>query len=350
MSTYEKNMAEVIAFFDIELPFWIGLKDGVYKIMVDGKIWPIELYNDKWKVSMSNEIDHDAPITALVNNREELKDIQNVFKHSPYYHKEKLYSMIRTNFVWTTDGELSKEEARKIFINNFNWCKTTLLDRINRFIEIYRTSGSPDRIPYTLCTYDLCRNWWYSILLNGKWIEGSKIGFDLYANMDKPPIMLDEPVQKDIVEKLKSGYVPSPSHLLFENAISSHIRGRYITASIESFTAFDIFLLNFLQEIFEEKQYDKELIKYLMKCCNNFNFMLLDGMRIALGKSYNQIDQKLWDQWCKFISPLRNDVIHRAKNVTEKESETVIKVLTEIVNSLNNYLDKNKKTLNTKSN
>ena len=241
MSIYEKNMAEVITFFDIELPFWLGLKDGVYKIMVDGKIWPIELYNDKWKVAMSNEIDHDVPTTTLVNSRDEAKEIHNVFKQSPYYHKEKLNSMIRTNFVWTVEGEISKEDAKKLFEKHFNWCKTTLLDRINRFIEIYRTSGVEDRIPYPLCYFDLCRNWWYSILLNGEWLEGSKIGFGIYADITKPPIMLNEKIQKEIIEKLKAGYIPPPAYLLFENAIGSHIRGRYKTAIIEGITAFEIF-------------------------------------------------------------------------------------------------------------
>jgi hypothetical protein len=276
----------------------------------------------------------------LVNSRDEAKQIHNVFKHNPYYHKEKLNSMIRTNFVWTIEGDITKEEGKKLFEKHFNWCKTTLLDRVNRFIDIYRTSGVEDRIPYPLCHFDLSRNWWYSILLNGEWIEGSKIGFGIYGNITKPPIMLNETVQKNILEKLKAGYIPPPAYLLFENAVSSHIRGRYKTAVFEGITAFEIFLINFLFARFEEKQYEKELMEYLTKRCNNFNFMLLDGMKIAVGQAFNQIDKKSWDQWDKMISPLRNDVIHRAKDVTEQESETVIKVLDQMVNSINTFFDK----------
>ena len=42
-----------------------------------------------------------------------------------------------------------------------------------------------------------------------------------------------------------------------------------------------------------------------------------DGMKIAFGKSLDKIDNKLWNQWCKEIYPMRNDVIHRNKNVSE---------------------------------
>lgn len=40
-----RKMAKVEVFFEVELPFWLGLKDGLYEIMVNGKVCPIELSN-----------------------------------------------------------------------------------------------------------------------------------------------------------------------------------------------------------------------------------------------------------------------------------------------------------------
>ena len=327
-------MAKVEVLFEVELPFWLSMDDGKYDINIDNKIWPIELYNDKWHVAMSNEIDHKKEESAYPNNRKEAEEIHKIFKDKDYYHKEKLKTVLKTGFGWEIAGSVTRKDAKEKFENEFDWCKKTLLERINRFIEIYRTTEPSNKIPHVLSYFDLSNNWIYSIFLDGNWIEGGRIGYNIYHDLRSPPPKVEKEIQNKIILKLKNGFLPPTGLLMFENALGLHERGRYRNAIVEITSAFDIFLVDFLNKEFEKKKYEEQLIKYLISRCKDFNFMLKEGLKIAKGKSFGEIDDKLLDKFKQEVLKLRNDVIHRGIKVTQKESENAIKIINEMMSKI----------------
>jgi hypothetical protein len=339
-------LAKVEVIYEAELPFWLSMKDGEYKINIKGKIWPFYLYNDRWKVVMRNELDHSAESMILVDESQ-AKNIKSDFPNEPYYHKEKLKTIVRGGFGWPMVDGITVENAYKKFRNEVRWANDTFLTGINKFIELYRISNTNDRIPYVLSIFDISRSWWYSLFLNNKQIGGGVMGYDIYPTLRKRSSPIDTVIQKDIVKKLESGYSPPTEQLIFENAVGLHIRGRFRTAVIEAFTAFDLFLTTFLRLKFEQKNYDQKLIDYLISRCNNFGFILGKGMELAIGKSFNKINprSKLWKKWQEDVSPLRNDIIHRGKDVSRKESTNVIDVLNAMINEIvkNENANKNKR-------
>lgn len=327
-------MVKEEVFFEVELPFWLNMDDGKYDVNVDGNLWPIELFNDKWHVSMSNEIDHKIEESAYPGSRKEAEDIHKNIKNKDYYHKEKLKTVIKTGFGWNLPLNTTIEDAKRKFQDEFNWCKKTLLERINRFIEIYRTTEPNNKIPHVLSDFDLSHNWLYSIILDGKWVEGGRIGYNLYHDLRNPPTILRTEIQNNIRSKLKNGFIPPTGLLMFENALGLHERGRYRNAVVEITSAFDIFLVDFLNKEFEKKELEEQLINYLISQCKDFNFMLKEGLKIAKGRSFGEVDDKLLNRFKQDVLKLRNDVIHRGANITQKDSENAVRIVNEMISKI----------------
>lgn len=321
-------MAKVEVYFEVELPFWLRMKDGKYNITIDKKNWPIYLFNDKWRVAMGNELDGTGKVEALPNNRDEALKVPQRFKDKKYYHYEKLKTVIKTGFGWEIPGN-TKEEARKKVKKEFNWCKRTLLKQINRFIEIYRDTIG-DQISHTLGYFDLSKNWWYSILLEGKWIEGNKIVYS--PELGSPSPLIEDSAQQDIAGRLKMGFVPPLWKLLFQNAISLHQLGKYNTSYIECITSFEIFLAEFLRNKFEQKGYGNALIQTLIEK-RHIGFLLDEGLEIATGKPFHEISPELWNEWTGNGKVLkrRNDIIHRGIDVSREQTKKAIEVVDQMI-------------------
>lgn len=148
---------------------------------------------------------------------------------------------------------------------------------------------------------------------------------------DDIPPNLDKKIQDSIRSKLKNGFIPPTELLMYENALGLHARGRYRDAVIEIISAFDIFLVNFLIKKYNEKGFDNTLIDFLKDRCKDFHFMLKDGFKIAVKKSFPEIDNNLFKDFTQNILPLRNDIIHRGKKVTDKLSKNAIQTIDQMM-------------------
>lgn len=322
-------MAKVEVNFEVELPFWLRMKDDKYDLLIDKKNWPIYLFNDKWQVEMGNQLDGSGEVTALPNDTTEALRIPKRFKNRPYHHFKKLKTVIKTGFGWEIPGNVTIDDARKKVKKEFDWCKRTLLEQINRFIETYRDIVG-DQISYTLGYFDLSKNWWYSILLDSKWIEGNKIVYS--PELGKPSPMIDNSTQQAVAIRLKLGHSPPLWRLLFQNAISLHQLSKYRTSYIECTTAFEIFLAEFLKNKFKQKGFGKALIRSLIEK-NRIGFHLTDGLEIAIGKPFHKINSKLWSEWKGKgkVWNLRNDIIHRGTDISIQQSRKAIEVIDQMI-------------------
>jgi hypothetical protein len=342
MIVYSKDeiMNRVKAEFEAELPFWLCMDNDKYEILIDGKIWFIELYNDSWSISMGNEL--DGTIAPIVLVSEDIaKESDKNYPNELYYHKQKLKTVLQMGFSWNLDEKATEENAKAIFEKHLKWCTQTFLKATNRFIEIYRTSDTKDKIPTALGHLDISSNWWYTLYLNDDVIERVRLGLDYYSIIRRPPFKTNKKVQTEIANKLKTDYMPPSWQLILENAVGLHRRGNYRMAVIESNTGFELFLIDYLRKKYKEKNYDENLINHLL-CRPNPNFMLKEGLERAIGVQFNKIDKDdLWDMWTNKkdgIRKLRNDIIHNGlTKISSTQSKNTLETIDDMIMAILNF-------------
>lgn len=334
MIVYSKDeiMNKAIAGFEAELPFWLCMDNGKYEIMIDGKIWLIELFNDRWSISMGNELDGKIPLIAIAPENIAKESDKN-YPNESYYHKQKLKTVLQMGFSWNLEGKATEQNAKALFEKHLKWCTQTFLKATNRFIEIYRTSDTKDKIPTALGPLDISSNWWYTLFLNDDVIERVRLGLDFYSIIRRPPFKTNKKVQKEIASKLKTDYMPASWELILENATGLHRRGNYRMAVMESNIGFELFLIDYLRKKYEEKNYDGNLINHLLRR-PDLNFMLKEGLELAVGVQFNKIDKELWDVWTNKkdgIRKLRNDIIHHGlTKISPKQSKNALETIDSI--------------------
>jgi len=263
-------MIWVEAHFEAELPFWICMNDGIYGIYVDGKPcptngkpWEIRVYNDRWLIEMGNQLDRHTPMIAILPTKLAKKS-EKLFPDQPYYHKRKMRTVLVMGFKWKLKDKSTTKDAKEHVNKHWQWCTNTFIKSTNRFIDIYRTSGTEDKVPTSVGLYDLSFNWWHTLVLDNKIVERVRLGLDAYPVIQNPPVKVNKDIQEEIVGKLASLYEPATWKLIIENGMSYNRRGKYRMAVIEMYSGFELFMINFLKRKYNDKGYDNQLINYLM--------------------------------------------------------------------------------------
>lgn len=334
-------MSYVKVGFEAELPFWLCMDNKKYGIFIDGKPcqasgkpWIINLSNDKWLIEMGNILDGQPMVSIL--STADAKKVDEIFPEAPYYHKRKLRTVIDMGFSWEIKEKATPEDAKEKLKEEWDWCWKSFLKSINRFVDIYRTSDTKDKVPLKIGKYDLSFNWWYTLLLDDKLVERVRLGLDAYPVIQTPPIKVDRDVQDEISQKLASTYDPPPWRLIFENGRGFHRRGKYRMAVIEVYSGFESFLIDFIKKKYKEKGYEEKLIAHLMHL-TDLNFMLTRGLELSLGKTFENIDPSLWNEWTKKdgVQALRREIVHRNRTIVlEEESDNAIKVINEMIKKI----------------
>ncbi len=336
-------MSSVKVKFVVELPFWLCMDNGKYGIYIDGKPcqvngepWLIRLSNDKWLIEMGNILDEKSPMIAIVST-EDAKKIDKIFPKAKYHHKRKLRTVIQMGFSWKIKDDAKPKDAKDKLEKEWKWCTDSFIKSVNRFIDIYRTSNTIDKIPTSIGLYELSFNWWYTLYLDKKEIETLRLGLDAYPIVQKPPFKVKKETQLSIAEKLPSEYEPPSWKLIIENGATFHRRGNYRMAVIESYSGFELFMIDYLKNKYKEKELEQPLIDYLMNR-TELNHMLNHGLYLTIGKKFNQINNELWSKWDNNkdgVRQLRHEIVHDGRiAVTKEESEKAINVINSMIKKL----------------
>lgn len=338
-------MSIVKVSFEAELPFWLCMDDGKYGIYIDGKPcqadgnpWIIELSNKKWLIEMGNTLDGYIPLIAILSAKEATK-ARYLFPKKAYYHKRKLRTLISMGFGWEIKDTENPTDAKEKLKEEWNWSMKSFQKSVNRFIDIYKSSDTKDKVPTQLGRYDLSFNWWYTLFLDDKIIERVRLGLDAYPVIQIPPIKVEKEVQDEISKKLASTYNPPSWKLIIENGATYHRRGNYRMAVIESYSGFELFMIEYLKRKYKEKEYDQPLIDYLMNR-TELNHMLNHGLFLAIGQRFSQLDNTLWSRWDNSdngVRQLRHDIVHNGRiDIKKDESENAIEVINLMITKLIN--------------
>lgn len=136
---------------------------------------------------------------------------------------------------------------------------------------------------------------------------------------------------KELKSRMKLGEKPDLYKLLMLSSKSSMESGDYTLSVVESYQALEIFLENYLKNLFvkkgiSEKDYTKTLEKH-WRTKERLNEVLKD----LKGSSLNQ-NKVLWNTWCHHYDQTRKMVIHYGKDPSEKEVLEMFNINEAVIN------------------
>lgn len=107
---------------------------------------------------------------------------------------------------------------------------------------------------------------------------------------------------------------------LMLNAYDYHYYGNYRMSVIESGTAFEVFVEKFLADTYRNLGKDDKKISDILEA--GLANLLKDHIKIVTGLDFHSSAQH--KEWEKHAYRVRNDVIHRGKNVSAQESKITL--------------------------
>jgi len=249
------------------------------------------------------------------------KNVTKTRDNTGYFRYSKLFIEIDTNY--------SKEQLK----DNSQYKETSLSEIrektheiVNRILDIYRFVTNENHIERLSDInirdiYFVDHNIGFNFLKMGSGIES--------AIVNRPKTEIDA-----IRKTLKDGS-PCPIYeLLFLNAEASYHKRMFTLAVVESFQALEIFLENFLISklncVLSEKEVDEKLGK-TWRTKERLKTLLPEvGVKPPLE------DRGLWDHWCTMYDKIRNEVIHKGKEIGATETRKTIDLNKEMVNWIKN--------------
>lgn len=232
-------------------------------------------------------------------NIERIKEQVGVFRYTL------LYIQLDTNYTLEV---IDRKDAGAL-----NEVKEIALKITNRLLDAYRFVTKEAHIQ-RLGTLEISQIY-FKQHNQGFYISSTGFGIET-ARMNRSKEEFIE-----IGRLLKEDERPPLSDLLLLDAKSSADTRDFSLCVVQSFQALEIYLENLLiNELKALSKTDQEISAYLGKYWRTKD-RLREALRELKGKSLSDIDRKLWDEWCTCYEQIRNEVVHKGKEPSQKEAE-----------------------------
>ncbi|MGD0785804.1 MAG: hypothetical protein ABR969_08305 [Sedimentisphaerales bacterium] len=244
------------------------------------------------------------------------KNVTKTNDNTGFFRYTKLFIEIDTNYSkeqLKSDGKFGEAAITEI--------TEKIYEIINRIIDIYRFITNENHIERLNSInirdiYFVNHNLGFYILKMGAGIENAII------NRSKREI-------DKIKEMLENGSSCPIYELLFMNAEASYCKQIFVLAVVESFQALEIFLENFLLSKFKNILSEDEIEKRMDKIWRTKE--RLKTLLPEVGVKSPLANQNLWDQWCTMYDKIRNEVLHKGKEINALETLKTINLNKEMV-------------------
>lgn len=133
-----------------------------------------------------------------------------------------------------------------------------------------------------------------------------------------------------IAEMLKNGGKPPLYELLLLNARSSLDKRMFNLSIVSSFQGLEIFLENFFIDKYTRQNMTQIDIKAKLDRVWKTKERLRDLLKETTGHSLLE-NRILWDQWCTAYDEIRNEVIHRGKEIDQSATEKTLKLNQDVI-------------------
>jgi len=247
------------------------------------------------------------------------KNIEKVRDTNGYFRYSRLNIFFDTNFKKEEidDRGYFSEGILKVIAE-----KTQLI--VNKFLDIYKVVTEEDfvdRIGFLNITHIL-----FFEHNSGLLLTSPNYGYIQSAVMNRSRNELEK-----IEKMLKEDIHPELYELLFLNASNSLKKKMFTLAIVESFQALEIFLENYLMDKFSNKGLSESDIKGKLEQKWRTKERLKDLLKEATGKSLSADNQTLWNKWVLIYDNIRNEVIHKGKEVNESDAMDTLEKNKEVV-------------------
>lgn len=249
-------------------------------------------------------------------NLQKIKDTDGNFRFSRLY--------VQFNLDVKKE-DIEDKEKSEIIIKTI---QEKTLQIVNNFIDTYRFVTKEE---YVTRLSNLTFNLIYFKELD----EGIHT---LSPNIESATMNRSEKEIKKIEEMLANDEKPSLYELLLLDAQNSFNHNDNIMAVVQSFQSLEIFLENFLiSKISKIKSTTQKEAEDYITSGNNWRtkVRLKDLLKEISGNTLEEIDRTLWDNWCTNYDTVRNDVVHKGKDISKNKVENTLTINTRIIEILN---------------
>lgn len=128
--------------------------------------------------------------------------------------------------------------------------------------------------------------------------------------------------------------MPLFQQLLF-NAYDYHFYGDYRLAVIEAGTAFEIFIENFVKDLYSKLGKNESSIDNILEA----GLINLLECHIKILTNHDFLSNPRYLNWKEFFYEVRNDIVHRGKCVSQESSKVAVETCADAIEfllSLNN--------------
>ncbi len=144
---------------------------------------------------------------------------------------------------------------------------------------------------------------------------------------------------EEISAKLEAGHKPEVYKLLLFNAYSSFETKDYTLAIVESFQSLEIFLENYLVNLFKVKNIHKKEYRKILKKNWKTKDRLTEVLKNLIGVSLDK-QLNIWPKWCARYDQTRNRVIHGGKEPSPLETKETLEINQKVIEWLNSITTK----------
>ncbi|MEI6528284.1 MAG: hypothetical protein WCO10_01255 [bacterium] len=231
-----------------------------------------------------------------------------------------------TKVIIQIDTDFKIEEINKNISSVINTISEISLEVINKLLDVYRYVTQED---YVERLGSLNINNVYFVDHNNH-LYISSLGYGIGdAIMNRPLNML-----KTIELMLKNDEMPLLYELLLLDGASSISKKAYTLAVVKIFQAFEIFLENFLFSAYIKKGLSPEDVQAILNRKWNTKDRIKDLVFEVSEKKLSKESAILWNGWCTNYDKIRNEVIHRGKELNNQDAIETLKINKEIISWL----------------
>lgn len=243
------------------------------------------------------------------------KNVENIKEEDGYFRFTKLQIFLKTNYskeqLESNDGlEKINMEIREI-----------TFQIVNYLLDVYRYISEEEFVERL-----------GSLIITNIYFYDYNIGF-YPATMEIQSAIMNHSKQKikSIKNILESGNKPPIYELLLLSADASFNKKMFILAIVSSFQGLEIYLEKFLISKYKQKNISDEEIENKLNLTWRTKERLKKLLEEETGHSLIRENKELWDKWCVKYDKVRNEVIHKNKEMNQEETEQTLKINCDII-------------------
>ena len=329
---------------DINLPYYLHLPNrSEYEItlpelslkakILTTKVWttkaagssPIDFFAEDRVVYFNNgnmitpqlpynaELGWDLGLTG--QNVEKSKDNNGHFRFT------RLQILLNTSY--TKEQLESKKSSDQIYEE----IETKVFAIVNRLLDVYRYITKQEHVERL-----------GSIIITNIYFYETNWGlYPVSMPIENATINRSKQEIDAIKSFLKNGDLLPLYELLLLNAQSSLNKKMYTLAVVSSFQGLEIFLENLIIEKLSIKGLSSKDIEQKLDQKWKTKDRLKDLLKESIGHSILE-ERALWDKWCAVYDQVRNEIIHRGKNISENETRNTLKLNEDIIGRIKNWV------------